>query len=103
MRPKFIFAILLAAILVVVAIFFKKNSSMPVSIPPTAIASVTPAPEPMPEPAPVVVKKTMTPEGREAAVNAEKDKLDAWSMNNDSQSLSNILGDLVSPEKEIRM
>ena len=33
----------------------------------------------------------------------ETERLAQWSMNDDAQSLSNILGDLASPEKEIRM
>jgi HEAT repeat protein len=51
----------------------------------------------------VVVKKIPTPEEREAAIDAETDRLAAWAMNDDPESLSNILGDLASPEKEIRM
>ena len=41
----------------------------------------------------------MTPDD----IQAEKDRLTDWQMNNDPQSLSNILADLDSPEKEIRM
>lgn len=35
-------------------------------------------------------------------IEAEKGRLSAWSMKSDAASRSNILGDLVSPEKEIR-
>src|SRR5258708_20561141 len=102
MRPQFIFAILLTATLVVGAIvFLKQHSSTPVSVLPILAVSV--ALTPAPAPAPVVVKKTLTPEEKEAAIEAEKDKLSDWSMNRDRQSDSNILGDLVSSEKEIRM
>jgi HEAT repeat protein len=45
----------------------------------------------------------MTAEDRETAIEAEKDRLSAWAMNDDSASLSNILADLTSPEKGIRM
>jgi hypothetical protein len=103
MRPKFVFAILLVAVFAVGAIvFFKKNSSAPIPVPSAPAASVAAVPEPAPTPAPVVVKKTLTPEERQAAIDAEKDKLSEWQMNDDSQSLSNILGGLISPEKEIR-
>jgi hypothetical protein len=105
-RPKFVLAILLAGALAIGAIvLLKPHSSAPVPEPapaPAASASPTPAPAPTPAPTPVVVKKTPTPEERQAAIDAETDRLSAWAMNNDPQSLSNILGDLASPEKEIR-
>jgi len=105
MRPKFVLAILLAGVLAVGAIIFlKQHSPAPVpDVTPAPAASAAPMPAPAPAPAPVVVKKTLTPEDRQAAIDAETDRLSAWAMNNDSQSLSNILGDLTSPEKEIRM
>ena len=106
MRPKFVLAILLAAGLVIsAAVFLKPHSSAPVpdSVP-APVASVAPAPAPAPVPTPApVVKKTPTPEEHQAAIDAETDQLSTWAMNNDAQSLSNILGDLTSPEKEIRM
>ena len=78
---------------------------------PVPVASAAPVPTPAPPPAPIpspapvveVVKKTPTPEERQAAIDAETDRLSEWEMNNDPQSLSNILADLKSPEKEIRM
>lgn len=103
MRPKFAFAILSVAVLATIGIVFLKQHPSTTTVAPVPVASVAPtASQPAPTPAPVAVKKTMTPEEQEAAIEAEKDKLYAWSMNNDSQSFSNILGDLTSSEKEIR-
>jgi hypothetical protein len=108
MRLKFALPILLVVALAVGAILFLKQYSSVPTVPdaepgPAASAAPTPEPEPTPAPAPMVVKKTLTPEERQVAIDAETDRLSAWSMNNDPQSLSNILGDLASPEKEIRM
>jgi response regulator RpfG family c-di-GMP phosphodiesterase len=50
-----------------------------------------------------VAVQTVTPEEKETGIEAEKDKLSNWEMSDDPQSLSNILADLNSPEKEIRM
>jgi hypothetical protein len=102
MRPKFVFGILLAAIFIVGAVvFFKKKSPLPGSVSPVSTANVSSAPAPAP--APVVVERKLTPEEQRAAIEAEKDRLYDWSMNSDPQSLSNILGDLISPHKEIRL
>jgi hypothetical protein len=110
MRLKVAIALLLPTLLFLGAvILFKQhaaNAAKPAEVAPApAITSVAPAsvPAPAPAPAPVVVKKTVTPEEREAAVNAEKGRLFEWEMNDDPQSLSNILGDLTSPEKEVRL
>jgi hypothetical protein len=103
MRPKIVLAFLAVAVLAVAAlILFKQH--LPATAPEAVAAPATtnpPAITSSPAPTPVV-KKILTPEEQQAAINAEKDKLYEWSMNNDPQSLSNILGDLVSPEKEIR-
>ena len=109
MRPKIVLVILLPVVLVVGAVvFLRPHAATPVpEVAPAAAVSAAPAPAPAPAPtpapAPAVVKKTPTPEEREAAISAETDRLAAWAMNNDLQSLSNILGDLNSPEKEIRL
>ena len=107
MRPKVVIALLVLALLVLGGAFLLKqqatNASKPAEVAPApAITSVVPAPVPAPA-APVVVKKTVTPEEREVAVNAEKDRLLEWERNDDPQSLSNILTDLTNPEKEIRV
>ena len=111
MRPKFVLALLLTAALIAGAAFFLKRPAA--APPPVALAApvetnVAPpsppsAPALTPVPAPVAVAATETPEQREAFINAEKDRLSEWQMNNDPQSLSNILADLMSPEKEIRL
>jgi hypothetical protein len=121
MRPKFLIALLLLTLLACSAMFFLKQHISPVPAPesvsvatapapaiapkPMSVATV-PAPEPVsvaPAPVRVVVKKTMTQEERQAAIDDETDRLQQWSVNDDPESLSNILADLTSPEKEICM
>jgi hypothetical protein len=110
MRPKFVFALLLLALLVLGAAFLLKQHWENAGTPPPVTESVTPAPvvsvAPPPAPAPAVTApvaaNTLTPEQRQAAIDAETDRLQDWSMNNDPASLSNILADLTNPEKEIR-
>lgn len=109
MSPKFVFAILLPAVLLAVLAIFLKQHFNPV--PSAPVASVVPTSPPAPAPdvsplpvtpppvAPAPVAKAMTSED----IQAEKDRLSDWEMNNDPQSLSNILADLNSPEKDIRM
>jgi len=105
-RPKVVFSILLVAALALGGgIFLKRLSSPPlpdITATPVATAPVPAAP-PVSVPLPVITKKAATPEERRAAIHEESERLAVWSMNNDLQSLSNILGDLTSPEKEIRM
>jgi hypothetical protein len=106
MRPKVVIVLLLPILLFLgMVLLFKQhaaNASKPAEVAPApAITSV--APTPTPAPAPVVVKKTVTPEEREVAINAEKDRLFEWEMNDDPESLSKILGDLTHAEKEIRL
>ena len=60
------------------------------------------APPPAPIPAAPASTNILTPEQREAAIDAETDRLQQWSANDDPASLSNILTDLTNPEKEIR-
>jgi hypothetical protein len=103
MRPKVVLAILLAGVLAVGSIIYlKSHSSAPAPNTAPASAAPTPTPAPAPAPAPVVVKKILTPEQRQAAIDAETDRLQEWSMSDDPASLSNILADLSNPEKEIR-
>src|ERR1035437_4153950 len=103
MRPKFILTILLAGVLAVGAIIFlKQHSSAPVpNVAPAPAVSSAPTPEPAPAPAPVVTK-TLTPEERQADIDAETDRLSAWAMTDDPQSLSNILAQLTNPNEDIR-
>ncbi|MGO8838244.1 MAG: HEAT repeat domain-containing protein [Limisphaerales bacterium] len=114
MRPKVVIVIVLAGLAGVSGIFLLKHLASPPSAAATvAIAETKPAaPEPtpavrnVPPPAPVaaapVVTNTLTEEQRQAAIEAETDRLQEWSMNDDPASLSNILADLTSPEKEVR-
>jgi hypothetical protein len=86
--------------------FFKRPS--PVPNPPGEMAVATnPPPTPAPAPVsvrpPVTLKTTVAPADRQQAIAQETEQLARWSMNNDPQSLTNILGDLASPEKEIRL
>ncbi len=107
--PKFLFGVLVPAILIIVLVVFLKQHVKTVSPAPVASApapapaqapEVPPLPAMAPAPAPApVVAKAMT----EDEIQTEKDHLQDWQMNNDPQSLSNILADLDSPEKEIRM
>lgn len=119
MRPKFAIALLLPALLFLGAIIlFKQHSanvSKPAAAPAPATTGVAPASEPESAPATTsvapalqpalepVVAKAMTPEERQAEVDAEKDRLFDWGMSDDPQSLSHILGDLTNSEKEVRL
>jgi len=115
MRPKVVIVILLAGLAGVTGILLIKHLVSPPPPAPIAITEAKPAaPQTAPPiakvppsaPAPVaaapVVTNTLTPEQRQAAIDAETARLQQWSMNDDPQSLSNILADLSSPEKEIR-
>jgi CheY-like chemotaxis protein len=106
MRPIVAIPLLLATLLALSASFFFKSHS---SVPDIATSVVTNAISPVPVQVsissisiPVAAKKIITPEERQTAINEETERLAVWAMNNDPQSLSNILGDLTSPEKEIR-
>jgi hypothetical protein len=108
-RPKFVFTILLLALLVLGGAFLLKqhwgNAATPPpvneSMTPAPVVSVAPPPAPVPA-APVSTTNAPTPEQRQAAIDAETDRLQQWSMDNDPASLSNILADLTNSEKEIR-
>ncbi|MGA2180018.1 MAG: HEAT repeat domain-containing protein [Verrucomicrobiota bacterium] len=112
MRPKIVILILLAALAGVTGILLiKHRGSPPPAAAPIAITETKPAaPQTaptianVPPPAPVAAAPvaTLTPEQRQAAIDAETDRLQQWSMNDDPESLSNILADLTNPEKEVR-
>jgi hypothetical protein len=112
MSSKFVLSVFFFAALAIGAAIFLKQQFRTPSQP--SLASATPvqaqvdqAPEvaPLPATPPLApapapsVAKVMTPDD----VQAEEDRLSTWQMNDDPQSLSNILGDLSSPEKDIRM
>lgn len=118
MRPKFVIALLLFTFLVLGAIVFWKqhrSSELNHAVSPEAAVRVSPvesdvakiaAPPLKPRPVPVVVAKSptnsLTPEQRREAVEAEVERLQELSMNDDAASLSNILAALTNPAKEIR-
>ena len=113
MRPKIVIIILLAGLAGVSGILLiKHQGAPPPAAAPIAITEIKPAaPQtartitsvPPTAPAPVAAAPVaMTPEQRQAAIDAETDHLQQWSMNDDPASLSNILADLTSPEKEVR-
>jgi hypothetical protein len=119
MRLGFILMVLLVTALVIGGMtFLHRHAGNPLPAPtvaapsaPTAVVQLPPAmatswspPVPVSAPAPgPVAAQPVTPEKREAAIESEKDRLAALEMNDDAGSLSNILADLNSPEKEIRM
>jgi hypothetical protein len=117
MRPKIIILILVAGLAGVIGmLLIKYRMPPPPAAAPIAIAEAKPAapqtapaianvPSPAPAPAaaaPVATTNIMTDEQRQAAINAETDRLQEWSMNDDPESLSNILADLTNPEQEVR-
>lgn len=74
----------------------QQTPAVAASLPPPAPPISAPAPEP-------TVTDPVTPEERQASIEAEKERLATLEMNDDAASLANILSDLNSPEKEIRM
>jgi len=109
MRPKYVFALLLPGLLVLGTALYLKQHPGPAATPPANLEIAVPAPPPASNvvtsvtPAPASVSTgTLTPEQRQAAMDAETDLLQQWSANDDPASLSNILADLTSSEKEIR-
>jgi hypothetical protein len=121
MRPKIVILILVAELAGLTVIFFIKHQvSPPRAAAPTAITETVPAAvqtaptiTSIPPPAPVHIAvapvaaepaatNALTPEQHQEAIDAETDRLQQWSMNDDPASLSNILAALTSPEKEVR-
>jgi type IV secretory pathway VirB10-like protein len=113
MRPKIVILILVAGLAGVTGILLIKHRvSPPPAAAPIAITETKPAaPQTAPTitsvpptaPAPLAAAPVaMTPEQRQAAIDAETDHLQQWSMNDDPESLSNILADLTNSEKDVR-
>jgi hypothetical protein len=108
MRPKFVLGILLLAVGVAIGAVLLKHLLAPAPL--ITVASVsapaqTPsAPAPLPPPAPFSAPPPapLTADQQEATNQAEIDLLQEWSRNDDPQSLSNILADLSSPQKDVR-
>lgn len=107
MRPKFVLAVLLLAFLAVSAAVLLKQPKPPAKsqtpVPPVVVAPAAPSAYVPPPAAAPAVAKIQTPEEHRAAIDAEKDRLYTWSMSGDSRNLPNIVADLSSTEKEIRM
>jgi colicin import membrane protein len=112
MRPKFVLALLVSALLVIGLAVFLKPHRENAAPPPVEAAPAQPAspavaanvvPPPLPLPAPVApAPRVLTEEERQAASQAEIDRLQEWERNDDPQSLSNILADLTNSEKQVR-
>ena len=117
MRLKIVSLILLAGLAGVIGILLIKQpqgapppAAAPIAITETKPAAPQTAPVitnvPPPATAPVaaapVATNALTPEQRQAAIDAETDRLQQWSMNDDRASLSSILADLTNSEKEVR-
>jgi hypothetical protein len=125
MRPKFVFALLLFTFLILGGALFLKqylggglkpsaNAESVASVPPVnsnVVAMAAPPREPAPASLPVAPLSTNTampptntvaPEPSQEAIDAEVNRLQDWSLNDDPESLSNILADLTNSVKEVR-
>jgi len=116
MRPRFVLALLFLSLLILSAVFYLKRPLRRTPAPSPEAETATAAtvtvsnavtnPAPPAESAPVIAAAVATNvlslEQHEAAIDAETDRLQQWSVNDDPTSLSNILADLTNPEKEIR-
>lgn len=105
MRPKIVFGLILSALLAFGALLLFKQQARNKPAPPVEVAPPAPAPEaanppPLPAVPPPVAQAphVWTDDERQAEI----DRLQDWSRNDDPQSLSNILMDLTSSEKEVR-
>ncbi len=113
MRPKFVLTLAVLAALALTAAFHFKQRLAPSRT--QTLSKGAPAADAgpaansnaasglAPAPAPVTTANTMTPEEREAFIDEEIDHLQDLSVKDDPASLSAILNDLASPEKEIRL
>lgn len=119
-RTKFVLILLSAAALALGTMAYLRRQERivpaPAPVQPAVAVSAAPAaapylppPPPPPSvtppafaPAPVAAP-AVTPQEKQANIEAEKDNLLSWQMSDDPQCLSNILADLNSPEKEIRL
>jgi len=101
----FILAIALVALAVLFAVSKHSPGGNPdvVVIPPVTNAVPVPTPIPVVTKPIVIPKKVPNEKELQATIAQETERLAQWSMNEDPQSLSNIIGDLASPVKEIRM
>jgi hypothetical protein len=109
MRPHLILATVLLAAVVVGTAWLLSHNRGTAGSPAANTEMAAPAPQDTrdeavaaPIAAPPADARVLTPEQREAAIAAETDRLQQWSMKSDPASLASILSDLTSPEKDIR-
>lgn len=124
MRPKFVIALFGVAFLVVgTALILKQHlgdtltstranseitgirstkSNLSGGNPSLSQSVSHPLPAVVPVPTTPPLPAILTPEERQAAADAEIDRLQDWSLNTDPASLSNILADLTYPDKRVR-
>lgn len=101
---KVVIVMLFAGAAVLLGIVYLQSNHRPAPVIATRTVTTNVIPEaPSTPAAPVVARKTMTESERQTFVRTECSRLASLAMNNDSASLSNILADLNSPEKDIRM
>jgi hypothetical protein len=110
MRPKFVFALFLSVLVALGMLFFLKRAltkpelsadSGPKKVVSTIVTSQAAS---LAKRARIpVVSNPMTPEEHQAAVDAEVERLQDLSANNDAASLTAILNDLTSPDKTVRL
>ena len=116
MRPKFVLALILFAVLVLAAAFYFKQPVSQLQPPgvvettalPPPVAKSAPATAPdsanFPSPQPVAaVVPSMTPEEKQSYIEAETSRLQDLSAQDDPASLSAIVNDLTNSEKEVRL
>lgn len=113
MRPGFVAGVLLsAALLLGVALYFRMRTGTAPGpgVTPKATADMPRSPlEPAsraagasPAASPAVAGHVLTPEERQAFVEARVERLEQMSLDNDPAALSEILAALASPDKEVR-
>jgi len=110
MRPKIVLGLMLFALVVIGAVVLlkrpvEKAAPVPAVIDSASVPATSVTANEVPPPAPVAAlppAPVLTPEERQAANQAEIDRLMEWSRNSDAQSLSNILLDLTNSEKDVR-
>ena len=106
MRPKIVIGLLVSALLAFGVLLLLKQQTRNKPAAPVEVAPATPAapeaanPPPLPAVPPPVAQAphVWTDDERQAEI----DRLQDWSRNDDPQSLSNILMDLTNSEKEVR-
>lgn len=104
MKPNVIFGVVLLAVVALGGVvFLKRHAPAPA---PAPVAAAAPAPQAstaaMPAPLPLPTATASTPAPAPVTPEEEIDRLQDWSRNDDPQSLSNILADLTSPDKDVR-